>query len=248
MSSSYSFPPCKLCGVKEASCKAHIIPRQFYHRMRKQSPHLEIYSIGTSVERSTTQSGIWERGILCAGCDGKLGQFDDYAYKVLPATLDARKFRHFAPRLSVYELGNVDVEKFQWFLVALAWRAAVARHPLFRRVKLGPYEERFRNVLLKTDLNALSSVAAVVCLFRPPNYDEILPMPHRSKYDGVNVIQFYLYPWKLLLKVDQQDFASPFDDLALAPNRPATAFVHDFLSREEIRNVKELKKAVRQTS
>ena len=242
---SWTFPPCKLCGVKEASCKAHIIPRQFYHRMRKKSPHLLTYNIGSSVERSTTQSGVWERGILCPKCDGKLGQFDDYAYKVLPATTDARKFHHFAPGLSVYELGNVDVEKFRWFLVALVWRAAVATHPLFRSVKLGPYEERFRNVLLKTDLNALGSVAAVVCLFQPPNYEEIFFKPLRSKYDGVNVIQFYLYSWKLLLKVDQRNFVAPFDDLALSSGRQAFAFVHDFLSQEEIKMVRSLKAAVK---
>jgi len=239
------FPPCKLCVVKEASCKAHIIPRQFYHRMRKKSPHLLTFKVSSPVEKSTTQSGIYQTGILCPECDGKIGQFDDYAYKILPATTDARKFHRFAPGLCVYELGNVDVEKFQWFLVSLAWRAAVATHPLFRRVKLGPYEERFRNVLLKTDLKSLSTVAAVVCLFQPPNHDEILFQPFRSKYDGVNVIQFYLYPWKLLLKVDQRDFAAPFDDLALSPGRLAFAFVHDFLSQEEIKMVRSLKLALK---
>ena len=213
--------------------------------MRKKSTHLLTFKIGSPVEISTTQSGIYERGILCPECDGKIGRFDDYAYKILPATPDAKKFHRFAAGLCVYELGNVDVEKFRWFLVSLAWRAAVATHPLFRRVKIGPYEERFRNVLLKTELKALSSVSSVVCLFQPPNYDEILFQPFRSKYDGVNVIQFYLYPWKLLLKLDQRDFAAPFNDLALSSDSRSFAFVHDFLSEEESKMTHSLRVAIK---
>ena len=213
--------------------------------MRQDSPHLLSIEVSSSINKTTTQSGIHERGILCCDCDRKIGVFDDYAYTVLPAKPDDEKFLVYAPRLRLYALGDIDVEKFRWFLVSLAWRSAVAKHPLFDRVELGPYEEQFRQALLKSDLNAIRSVTAVVSLFQPPKYDRIILQPSRSKYDGINVLQFYLYPWKLLVKVDKRDFADPFDKLALSSGKPAFAFVHDFLSLGEIGIINDLKQRLR---
>ena len=164
MSLKKIYPICKLCGLKEASCKAHIIPRQFFHRMRKSSPHLfQLTAVGQAFQKGHSQSGIWEKGILCGDCDGRLGTLDSYAYSILPPLPDSLSFFPHDPWLRTYTLGNIDVDRFKRFLVSLSWRAHHATHLLFQHVDLGPYETKFHNVLLGTAPQAvLDAVSAVV--------------------------------------------------------------------------------------
>jgi hypothetical protein len=150
-----NFPPCQLCGAAPASCKAHIIPRQFYKRIRGTGKHLYELHVEKAIERRFTQSGIWEYGILCPKCDGKLGVLDEYGYEVLPENLEQTSIKHLAPGASVYELGLIDADKFRKFLVALIWRSSRSTHEMFRFMKIGPYEKRFESILTGKDLSWL---------------------------------------------------------------------------------------------
>src|SRR5262245_22996206 len=120
---------CRLCGENDATCKSHIIPRRFYDRIKKQDSPLLDFDVRSRFKSRNTQSGIWERDILCPSCDGKIGEYDNYAYHVLPAKPDPAKLRLYPMNLRVYELGAIEVDRFRMFLASLAWRAGMANHP-----------------------------------------------------------------------------------------------------------------------
>ncbi|HEX7470245.1 MAG TPA: hypothetical protein VF437_05860 [Verrucomicrobiae bacterium] len=65
--------------------------------------------------------------------------------------------------------------------------------------------------------------------------------PARTRFEGVNVFQFYLYPWKLILKLDKRAFNHPFDKLAITSGKPVLAVVQDFLGQREIAALRRLK-------
>jgi hypothetical protein len=233
---------CKLCGLNEATCRAHIIPRKFYDRIKRQGTPLIDFDIGANIKRKTTQSGIWETGVLCPQCDGRIGDSDNYAYRVLPAVPLKERFKIFPMDLRAYEVGMLNLDRFRSFLASLAWRSAHAEHPFFGNVSLGPYETRLKEILLGTATSdILQAVNALIILLKPPTYDFILWPPCRTRIDGVNVLQFYLYPWKLIIKLDRRDFGHPFNDFVLRHGRPAYAYVQDFWTPSEKQALQKLR-------
>ena len=59
--------------------EAHIIPRGFARDV--MAGHSHNVKISTS-NVGITQHGVYDLRILCAVCDGNLGQYDDYALEV----------------------------------------------------------------------------------------------------------------------------------------------------------------------
>jgi hypothetical protein len=238
---------CKLCGDRKPLVKAHIIPKQFYRRIRGASPHLIVAGIDSTDGKSFSQNGIHDTGILCAECDNRLGIFDQYGYQVLHEHPIESQIERLGPQLAVYRLGKIDVERFRLFLVALVWRASISTSEVFQLVTLGPYEERLRAILAGEPSSAitLKTVTAALVLFRPPKYEQILWSPFRSTFCGVNVITFYIYPWKLLLKLDRRPFEKPLDKLALDSQREAVAFVQDWWSPGEFAVLQDLQTKLR---
>jgi len=104
---------------------------------------------------------------------------------------------------------------------------------MFQLVKIGEYEKRLKQILLGSRIESLDAITAVVVLFLPPKYSQIMWSPYSTKMDGINILTFYLPPWKLLLKLDQRPFKDPFDKFALSSGRPTVAYVQDFWSKGE---------------
>jgi hypothetical protein len=228
--------PCRLCGQQKQLIKAHIIPKQFYRRIMGGTPNLLKFEVDDVVNQTTTQNGIHQNDILCSECDNQIGLYDKYGYEVLPRQIDEKKLKSpFGHGLNIYEIGEIQIETFRLFLVSLVWRAGIARDPMFQLVKLGAYEDRLKQILLGDKTDLLDTVTAVIVLFRPPKYPDIMWSPFCSKMEGINIVTFYLPPWKLLLKLDQRPFNDPFDKFALCSGEPANAAVQDFWSKGEFK-------------
>jgi hypothetical protein len=200
------------------------------------TPNLLKFEVNYVVNQTTTQNGIHQNDLLCAECDNQIGQYDKYAYEVLPPKIDQKKLKSpFGHGLHIYEIGEIRVEIFRLFLVSLVWRAGIARDPMFQLVKLGEYEDRLKQILLGKKTELLDAVTAVIVLFCPPKYPNIMWSPFSSKMEGINIATFYLPPWKLLLKLDRRPFNDPFDKFALSAGKPTFAAVQDFWSKGEFK-------------
>ena len=146
---------------------------------------------------------------------------------------------------NAYDLGLIDIEKFKLFLVALVWRASRSSHPLFQFIEIGPYEEKFQNILSGKSNLWLERIDCVTVHFKPPKYDRILLAPFHNKCEDVNVIQFYLYPWKLLIKIDSRPFGNTFHHLALKKSGSTHALMMSTFSKGELRMLANLQKKIR---
>jgi hypothetical protein len=240
-----SFPPCQLCNSSPASCRSHIIPRGFYSRIRGSAKHLYVLEVEEEISRGFTQNGIWEQGILCPTCDRTLGQYDEYAYEVLPERIEPGKTKFMAPGAAVVELGNVDRKRFQLFLVALIWRASRSSHGLFRLVRVGSASKRLRAILTGQNTSFLPHIDCVFVHLDPPRYGTILFPPSACKSDGVDVLQFYLYPWKLLIKFGQRPFSPELQRFSLNTHGTVVALVMNEFSSGENRVVADLRPKIK---
>jgi hypothetical protein len=90
-----------------------------------------------SIDRvRTTHHGVFDCGILCSGCDGELGDLDNYALTV------CRRFRR--ERIirddGLFELTNFDGDRFATFVLSVLWRASISTRIEVSKVSLGSYE------------------------------------------------------------------------------------------------------------
>lgn len=242
-----TFQPCRICRSSPASCKAHIIPKQFYKRIRGEEKHLFELHAAEELERRYTQNGIWEQGILCPKCDERLGVFDDYAYEILPEIISPNLVKPLGPGTNLYEVGLVDINKFRRFLAALIWKSACSTHSLFRFVKVGPYLERLEKVLTGEDESLLRQLDCVLVHLMPPRYDKVLIPPYPIKCDGgINCLLFYLYPWKLIIKLDRRPFLHPFNSIVLRGGTVNYAMMTTTFTQGEIQILADVQKRIKQ--
>lgn len=69
---------CIKCGKKE-TIKAHLIPKVFCREIQVGKMHAA--GVINSNKFTPTQSGVFDKQILCAKCDGELGELENYAAK-----------------------------------------------------------------------------------------------------------------------------------------------------------------------
>jgi hypothetical protein len=73
--------PCKVCGNVN-TCRAHIQPAALGKDIIKQAGRKTLSLAVTDRLDNYIQSGLFDDNILCSGCDGKLGVFDDHAVEI----------------------------------------------------------------------------------------------------------------------------------------------------------------------
>ena len=119
---------------------AHIVPRGFARAVMGIYTSNRLISIN---KVRSTHHGVFDRGILCAGCDGKLGDLDNYALTV------CRRFRR--ERIirddGLFELTSVDGDLFATFILSVLWRASVSTRLEVSKVSLGSYEARAGEII-----------------------------------------------------------------------------------------------------
>jgi hypothetical protein len=74
---------CRLSQKPAPLIRAHIIPRSFFGAVRAQSTHAVLINTGSRKYSSSTQSGVFDKTLLCASCDRLLGIDDGYAHSAL---------------------------------------------------------------------------------------------------------------------------------------------------------------------
>ncbi|NVJ18994.1 hypothetical protein [Myxococcus sp. AM010] len=194
--------PCLVCGAVK-TIKAHLIPRTFALEVQVGKAHAVVRESG---EYEDTQSGIWNRDILCGACDNEIGKLEGGAKQ----SLDALRAAAVGKPLGVHRLAGVAGDDIIRFLAALLWKYASTK-PSQGRIELGPYKAILENIAFR-GAPIPSSVNAVG--FRPlraQNDDGVFayraPKPDRK--GGVNTMRLMVGGVVFFVKVDKK---TPRDD------------------------------------
>lgn len=147
---------CRLClEDKNLLRKSHIIPNFLYSSLFDEKHRIHLVSIKNDQKLSDKilQSGEYEGDILCARCDNQiLGEFERYVNRVLfhekPEVTENRKNEK---GMTYTYCAKLDYTKFKLFLLSIIWRASISKSVTFKDVKLGPYEDEIRRMILNNN-------------------------------------------------------------------------------------------------
>lgn len=130
---------CSNCG-SESLIRAHLIPRVFAVEVKVGK------SFAANVSKSgtyrSTQSGIWDDTILCAKCDGVLGNYENYAHGVTKRIRAAEDAKPLQQRT----LSDVDITMILKCCAGILYKFSLTSRQN-GRVELGRYQESLRHFL-----------------------------------------------------------------------------------------------------
>ena len=175
------------------------MPRGFTRQIMGDQKHNKKISMDRV---DTTHHGVYDKHILCKKCDGKLGDYDDYALDV------CRRFpkEHSVVPDGMFEMKNIDGDKFATFILSVLWRSSISSRPEFRKVSLGPFGNQARDVLFGTvSLASMCGYELIVGRFinAPIRTENFYTSPARTKMLNLNAWHFALGGFKILAKMDQ---------------------------------------------
>jgi hypothetical protein len=141
---------CALCLRDRELILSHILPAWVYKRLRRRTG-TEPVIIADDV--AVQKSDQIREHLLCAPCDQRLGDAEDYLARV-SAQVDGRFPLRDQPVLFEHgehqrlSLDGLDVESLVTAGLGIVWKAAVCRNPNTGKPRLGPYAEAARRYLL----------------------------------------------------------------------------------------------------
>ncbi|HUT22593.1 MAG TPA: hypothetical protein VMX18_04360 [Candidatus Bipolaricaulota bacterium] len=195
---------CKLCGEEKVLVNAHIIPKVFYNYIYKNTNDhsLALASSKNNVRKKRVPKGIYDKKILCKECDNSLGVYDDYASRLLLCEFDPG---NFIADGQGYKIDKYAFDKLSFFFLSVLWRASITTHELFRRVSLGPYETKIKDILTMENVDKLNEFNILILRYLDFAGQNSILEPFLTRIDKIrfNVI-FLGGGYKFFLRVDKQ--------------------------------------------
>lgn len=223
-----------MCNQDKKLIKAHIIPRSFHKSLNQgdvQTPIIITSKPGEYPKQS--QTGVYDKEIVCEDCEKIFSTWDDYGYEFLFQELDEDRYIVSNNERIAYNFGPTNYENLKLFFLSVLWRASISKQQLFNSVQLGPYEEKLKHHILSKDPGSVEDFSVALSRFdAPPNETGILN-PDRAKYDGVNHYRLYLGGYMAIIKVSNQPLPKCFKGLYIAPEQDVFFIVREFKESKE---------------
>ncbi|EOG9063300.1 MULTISPECIES: hypothetical protein [Vibrio] len=130
--------PCLRCNEIK-TIQAHLIPQVFCKEVQVGKGH----ATGVKEDGSFyfSQSGTFDKGILCADCDGLLGQLEEYAAKILKSIREHSKGLSFGPKI----VEGVDKEKIVRFCAGVLWKYSITQEQ-YGKINLYGFQDDVKRI------------------------------------------------------------------------------------------------------
>lgn len=188
---------CLICGTI-STIKSHLIPKTFAKEVQVGKAH----ALAKGPEGyDYTQSGIFEKDILCKDCDNNLGKFENIAVQAF------RKIRASAKGAAVgqYFLAGSDGDDILRFSAGILWKYSVCSKEN-GRIDLGPYRDILRDIAFNQS-SIPASIDALLFRLKTHNEDDgvfAYRTPRSDRKEGVNGYRLLVGGILIYIKIDKQ--------------------------------------------
>jgi hypothetical protein len=221
---------CKRTNLVEA----HIVPKGFSRFMRGNAHNMRISL--NSAAKARQQLGAYDAGILCGSCDNLLGSFDNYALQICKAF----KSGHKVISGDVFELANVDGDKFAKFVLAVLWRGSISSLPDYADVSLGQYEKMARDVLFGVQpLSCFKEFEVLMQRYTSKHFDteRFYSTPVRAPFGDLDAYGFSLAGFRVTAKLDPRPLPAAWGSFTINSNNALRGFFVEIEGTQEFRRI-----------
>jgi len=172
---------CLNCGSPKL-IKAHLIPRVFAVEVKSGKSLASGVISGDRFE--ITQSGAWDRDILCGVCDGILGEYENYAFQISRLV----RFRKNTFPWQQWVHNDVDSEKILKFCAGILYKYSLTSKKN-GKITLGRYQELLKHFIFTPGAGCPPELDALIIRpLRFPNDDGVFAYraPSDDRQHGLN--------------------------------------------------------------
>lgn len=215
---------CRLCESRRPNIKVHIMAEGLMRLIHGQPEYDGRFIIvGKELKGPIRRpTGSYDKSILCAECDNKLGRYD-------LAAIDFCKRNDFKlhPSGVASLLSEVDIVNLKLFAMSYIWRASITNLDEYKTVDLGDkHEHKIASMLRNGDAGSIDDYSVIMARFTLPEERKSWGMhvlnPMANRLDGINVVDVYLpnlYKW--IVKVDSRPFSRTMRKMSLGATKEA---------------------------
>jgi hypothetical protein len=178
---------CALCKEDLELKNSHIIPEWVFTDLYDEKHRFNVLSTLAERPRPHEQKGLREK-LLCEDCEQQFSRYERYARGVVKGGEGLTVARH-PGRI---EIADIDYTSFKLFQISVLWRAGVASHRMFSRVKLGLHEEQLRLMLRREDPGKQTDYPCLIfgLTAQGKSMPDFIDQPTPVRLDGLNCYRF----------------------------------------------------------
>lgn len=224
---------CCYCRQEKKLIKAHIIPEGFFRRLREeQNPPMMLTNTPGKYPKKMP-IGVYDKNILCDECEKIFGAWDEYAQQLLTDEPLHGETILYGTQCIGWRVTEYDYTKLKLFFISLLWRASVSKQDFYRKVNLGSFEEKAKELIAQKNPGTSEEFGVTLAKFDHPLSSAMLD-PHLEKISGVNYHRFYLASYVAYIKVDKRKAPESLSDLLLKEGQPLIIINRDFINSAEL--------------
>jgi hypothetical protein len=230
---------CKFCNKKTKLIEAHILPKWSYRYevpLRK-IPKFDHRIVSKNEHMKKLPKGIYDKNILCAECDGKLGIYDNYGKNIFNDYFkNAKEMFDETNGNRVLIVNNIDEDKYmkiKLFYLSILYRMSISSDLFFRNVKLGCYEDMLLNLLKESNPCTPEDFSMIFAKLEFTNEDRntnMIKFPPVLIKRSINRYLLRFNGFAVWIKVDKRKYDKYIYDsnLILRPNYVLYICIRDF--------------------
>ncbi len=216
---------CNFCGQHEDHPKAHIWPAS----LGEKGVPYKLCDI-SGVERvSRSWAGIYDPNLWCVRCEKKSSDLDEYVVPYLQMLE-----QHITPHLfddgnplvlpngdvGAWTIKSLDPVKFHFFVLSVLWRSSASQRHEVKGFRLGPYEDKIRDILKNEDRHGLANYPFTLLIDRQRSLPGSFIPPRCAEHDETNFVVFYGAGLRFDVKVSNKPMPRALANIANGPTRP----------------------------
>jgi len=196
---------CRLCKNSGNFGKSHVIPESFFLHRKVEGETPLITSSKDGFYPKRRPIGEYDTNILCKGCETTFNTWDDYGKTLLLDKIDEFEVINENNIAIGYQLNSFDYQKLKMFFISVLWRAGVSERDFYKKVSLGPHEQKLREMVLNSDAGKEEAYATQLFRFSQESFaiPILMPMKIKSSY-GYTYYRIYLGDYFADIKVDKR--------------------------------------------
>lgn len=197
---------------------AHLLPKAFVQEVKSTSGE-QLMIVHENLKTKVSNTGTYDRNLLCGACDTLLGAHEGYIFKLL------KRLRALDARLNtLVPIDPVDGDVVVRFAAGIAWKFANTQ-PGQGRIDIGSYSDVLRDVSLRNGPIPVEVDVAMIRLVELDGDVYFFREPKPDRREQVNMVRFSVGSFLFFLKIDKRRNGSVLPAASWLRGRSSGAFL-----------------------
>jgi hypothetical protein len=212
---------CNLCLKEKPLCNSHIISECFYEKIYDKDHRFIPLSLEDQ-KLKFQQKGFREE-LLCLDCEGRLSKWEKYLKESLVdiGNENSKKLKISRFHEKILLIENVNYDLFKRGVLSILWRLGLSKNNFFKSYRLGPYQNKLRNVLFNDSVIPKHHYPFTVAKYKLNNkyFPSVLMLFPPNKNETFTIHRFLIWGFMISIIVCDHQKLNKLDRIIFSEDK-----------------------------